>query len=248
MNSSPQFKPLIDLFGDESASEDLVAYALVALDDTVIERVEELFRLIKQEYGGHPSHRLHCRILFSGQQRKVSPWKHLSRNDVFAMYSKCATVIGTASALRQVAMADKSRYPSHRPADPVVPALKLGAKQVAALCFVSAVAPLENHFHQIRNFFVDADKTKIEWGIGRRQVQSIQLESFAQYRDRLKPTPVVNSRNASMIDAADMLAYVTCKAHSKHANADREDFRLLYSELNPSLMRFSLWHDGKFIG
>jgi hypothetical protein len=77
---------MFDAFGDESCGPKFVAYGLVCLPQSRRKDAEQVVSAVKKDFGGSPSSRLHCRELFSGQNREKSAWKHLVIDDAFLLY------------------------------------------------------------------------------------------------------------------------------------------------------------------
>jgi hypothetical protein len=102
---------MFDAFGDESCGLKFVSYGLVCLPQHRREDAEQMISAVKKEFGGPSSSRLHCRELFSGQNRPKTAWKHLSPNDVVLLYKTLFVKLKGVDCRCIVAFGRKSDFP-----------------------------------------------------------------------------------------------------------------------------------------
>ena len=123
-------EPALDIFGAESCRGRWVVFGALAVPPSAVADFEWILERLKIEFGNAGDAELHCRVMFSGDQRrkKGSPWGHLSKSDVFALYTRVAELARDTASRRLIAYADRSTFPTSIPADDWVPEMKLGEK------------------------------------------------------------------------------------------------------------------------
>ena len=80
-------------FGDDSQYKDILVFAYVIIARTRLRRVTRDFQKIKEKFKFPENTPIHCRTLFSGQQRAKANLSHLSRNDIQSLIHHAITLI-----------------------------------------------------------------------------------------------------------------------------------------------------------
>lgn len=106
---------MYDAFGDESAGPEFVAYAVVLVADDKLGEAGSILARAKVRFGASADDELHCRVLFSGQQRSKSPWTNLNNIDVFALYSELMIDLKPLLVRTIVSLGKKSDFPKSIP-------------------------------------------------------------------------------------------------------------------------------------
>jgi hypothetical protein len=78
---------LYNAFGDESVGPNYASYGVILVAADKQDEANSILKVVKARHGASADDLLHCRILFSGQQRQKSPWAALSMSGVFDLYS-----------------------------------------------------------------------------------------------------------------------------------------------------------------
>ncbi len=79
---------VLDLFGDESATNSAVTHGLVVSPCKKTSAVETALGEVKKKFGANQEARLHCREIFWGDRRKSTVWADLEPKDVFDFVGK----------------------------------------------------------------------------------------------------------------------------------------------------------------
>lgn len=80
-------------FGDDSQYEGLLTFAYVVIPKVKIVRVMRELRNLKKKFKFPDGVPIHCRVLFSGQQRDKRGLGHLTRDDPMRVIHHCITLI-----------------------------------------------------------------------------------------------------------------------------------------------------------
>jgi hypothetical protein len=108
-------RDLYDAFGDESAGPQFVSYAVVLVAADKQAEANAILAQVKSRFGASADDQLHCRVLFSGQQRKKTAWARLDAADVFDLYSQLMREIHPLMIRRIVSLGKKSDFPASIP-------------------------------------------------------------------------------------------------------------------------------------
>jgi hypothetical protein len=106
---------LYDAFGDESAGPQYVAYGVVLVAADKQADASSILAQVKTRFGASADDQLHCRVLFSGQQRKKSPWAGLNMTDVFTLYSELMRDLNPLMIRRIASIGKKLDFPNSIP-------------------------------------------------------------------------------------------------------------------------------------
>jgi hypothetical protein len=88
------------------------------------------------------------------------------------------------------------------------------------------------------SYFVDADRTKIPWFVGNRQVSELSKIWSLDLAKQIRPVPCSENKPL-LLDVADYAAYVSAKALGKSAHA-KDEFVRHFHALNASVGEFHL--------
>jgi hypothetical protein len=217
---------LYDAFGDESVGSHFVAYAVILFAADRQAEANSILARTKIRYGASADDPLHCRVLFSGQQRKKSPWARLNMDEVFALYSGLVQDLNPLMIRKIVSLGRKTDFPDSIPggqwqhADPnfIGPqpwsnGYGFGDKHIANLGAHGVMIPLSKWpgFSRVR-FWPDPDATLIATTTGRRQFSNM-LSGFVDNGDKKEPSKVnvmyVEGAKPPLLQIADLVAYVS---------------------------------------
>jgi hypothetical protein len=217
---------LYDAFGDESAGPQYVSYGVVLVAADKQADANSILAQVKTRFGASADDQLHCRVLFSGQQRKKSPWAGLNITEVFTLYSELMRDLNPLMIRKIVSIGKKSEFPNSisgaqwQHVDPnfIGPhpwseGYDFGDKHIANLGAHGTMVPLSKWpgFDRVR-FWPDPDTTPIETTAGRRQFSNM-LSGFVDNGDGKEP-PRVSVMYSSgpkppLLQIADLVAYVS---------------------------------------
>jgi hypothetical protein len=146
---------LYNAFGDESVGPNYASYGVILVAADKQDEANSILKVVKARHGASADDLLHCRILFSGQQRQKSPWAALSMSGVFDLYSDLMHDLNPLLVRKIVALGKKSDFPDAIPGTPWQNAdsnfigpptwgsgYAFGAKSIAVLCAHGTMIPL----------------------------------------------------------------------------------------------------------
>lgn len=237
-----------EAYGDESIGDDVLIYAIAITLENHHEAAEEFLSKIKRDRGVAETERLHCRVLFAGNARAKSAWAHLSLTDVFDMYLEVVDGLRAIGVCFAIVVAVRSAFPKSFSMHPPFSDIALGPKQLALFCQNASVMPLVSWFgHERFKFWPDPDETPIDWLGERRKVSSARgmFTDFGGVSDQIIHGTVGGSK-PTLLEAADMAAYVSQRALSKKSSFLRKSFRKIYRSLEAARVECALGPDGGF--
>jgi hypothetical protein len=160
---------MIQAFADDSVTPDVVACGVAVFQEAQVAAAEELLRIEKVAVGIPAEERLHCRVMFSDQGRRGTPWERLGAKGVYALVETVSDRVRQLSERPLVSVVDPRRMPPG-PLTPGEPVRALDPKAIATMTYMAAWGGLLRR-HQVGGFrlWIDPDATKIQWGSGRRQ-------------------------------------------------------------------------------
>jgi len=253
---------MLEVFGDESCGSKFVVYGLFATPSDMREEAEAILRQTKNAFGGSEAMNLHCRILFSGDARRKSPWKFLSVGDVARMYETLAADISKLNTRRIVCVARKSDFPDALPSlelehvdsrmnipSHVVKGFDIGEKHLAAWCAQGATIPLAKSpgFEKVR-FWPDTDHSKVEW-FGKKRKFTNTIPSFVDLGSNCSPLLTVQKGNQkpALTEVADLVAYITQRyLTERHGSRNAHRVKKIYEAMSPEVVRFEVNPEGHF--
>lgn len=97
-------------FGDDSRYGPFAAFAFVLIPRTRVGSARKKLDQIKRRFRIPPSLVLHCRTLFSGQQREKMGLAHLTREDVRAIVAQAITAINQVNGRLHYAVQDFTAF------------------------------------------------------------------------------------------------------------------------------------------
>lgn len=221
-------------FGDDShfPNTNTLVFAVVIIPRVRLKQVETRLAVLKEKYK-IPAHiPLHCKILFSGQQREKAGLSHLSPIDVRAIVARAVTIMNQTGVILRYASADLSVCQSavgkelelvnkHDVSTTKLPITEIDQDfgkaiigNLANLCF--AVPPDCSHGPTASEceVFLAEDKTEIKFVIsGHRRRADSHYSGFSDigapdgHVFQLQPT-ILKAHEAPMLQLADITAYM----------------------------------------
>jgi hypothetical protein len=250
-----------DAYGDESAGPDFVAYGTLLVPTESRADLESKIAQLKADHGVSATDDLHCRVLFSGDQRRKSVWAALTIADVFNLYSDLIAVVKPVVTRTIVTLANKKELPAVIPggqweaADPnfIGPTnwnagFPFRDKQIAGFCAQGTMIPISKWPGiETVNFWPDPDGSLIEFYGGKRKV-SQSLTAFIDHSPGKEPSKVkvsyLDSGKPVLLQVADLIAYVAQRsAGAKYGPMDLK-FKALNKAIGAEQMRLGITPDG----
>lgn len=249
--SSPDAEPKrrYDAFGDECAGETHATYAFVCFAEPDIGTVVAALAEIRARHGlGQGA--LHCRQLFSADQRRRLGLAHLTFTDVLEIYREVALVLAAEAAGLTVTIARLRDFPTTQPAADPFPRIVFGKKQLGVFCAHAATLPL---LHAIRDqdlrFWVDRDATRMEWMGGFRQA-SLAIGGYVNLGgEAVRATPrdladLEDDGRRTLFQAADFLAWSANRVQGRARSQTARQIGRVYDLMQPRELRLETGLDG----
>jgi hypothetical protein len=243
-------------FGDDSQFGDTLVYAFVIVHRDRAPQVRTRLSELKQRFRISASENLHCRVLFSGHQRKKAGLGHLSPQDVRSLIAEAVTIINEGPVLIRFAVGGlpeferalgnqiemKHESDGSRTRLPV----KLDPKGLLSIllqmCFAVAPDGSNGPTASECKIFASEEKTRVEFiGSKRRRADAM----YSGFNDigapagnvfQLIPT-VVGPASEPLLQLADIAAYIC--SHSTDESDENSFFR-------EQRTRFLYWSSGVF--
>ena len=250
-----------DAYGDESAGVSFVAYGTLLLPAVSRDVLEAEIVRLKIEYGASAADDLHCRVLFSGDARRKSPWSKLEVNDVFDLYSDLVALVKPSLTRAIVAIGKKAELPDEIPGGQWEATDKsfvrpmnwasgwpFRDKQIASFCAQGTMIPISKWPGlDAVTFWPDPDSSVIEFAGGRRQFRHM-LGGFIDHGDGKEPAAIEVSYQQSgkpvMLQLADLVAYVAQRSEGAKFSPNDLKFKALAKLIEPEKLRLAVSPQG----
>ena len=226
------------VYGDESISDNAVVYAVIIVPVDLMQEAEQVISKVKNRYGGSESDELHCSKLFNVEARRHSPWAHLEDEQVYALVVEHALALSRIGAQFRIGFVDIDSTPDVLPKEDDFDEVPLGPKHLAGLAFWGAVGPLDADpgLDKIK-LWVDPDRTKIPSYFGKRMRADSMYGGFSDISGLPEPRQIrpetIEGKKPTLLQVADILAYVSSRALSQNVRRDKYKFIFLLELLNP---------------
>jgi hypothetical protein len=188
---------------DESKAEQFVTGGTLWLPPNAREDARNALDRLKASRDVPTNAKIHCRVLFSGEARRRSPFAHFAPEDVHGFVEECARLMQNLGGLWFSAWIDQTRYPRQLQLVDGPP-FDVSEKHLAGLACFAAIANLQHHQGATYELAFDTDRTKIDWGLAR-----LQATHFARVHSNAIALP---SDQTCLLDMADICAYASAQA------------------------------------
>lgn len=229
-------------FGDDSQVRDTLVYAFALVRRTRLGAVEARIAALKERFKIPNEIVLHCRVLFSGQQRQKAGLSHLTPQDVRSIVARAITIMNHGSVLVRYSVGDLSKFGStigselemQHESDGSTTKLpvKLDPKGLLGMlmqaCFAVSPDGSQGPPASECKVFVSEDSTMVEFiGAKRRRADGM----YSGFSDigapsgqvfQLQPT-IVSAASQPLLQLADIAAYVC--SHSVDDSPENAFFR-----------------------
>lgn len=212
-------------FGDDSAYKDILVYAYAVFHRHHIEKAERRLSRLKRKFKIPHDVPVHCRVLFSGHQREKIGLSHLSPIDVKKFIAKVIERMNTVpcwlrySYCRVDELIDYSEiYPDDEELifhyDP-----KAILGSLSQSCFLPHKGDMSLPLAEDIEIFTSSDKTKVKFVNNKKRRADRLCSGFTAVGTREKKTvklvPTVVEKECSLLQVADVFAYICSHALSK---------------------------------
>lgn len=234
-----------EAFGDESTSagDRYAIYSIVGFSPKGVEVATSMLSNIKQHFGVPNSARLHCRVLFSGNQRAKTEWAALNPKHTAEVCRNLSMELlrlepmwcyghfdlSTLSSLpRPNLMSGKFSGDAGREFS-----MGFGMKQAQKYAYSAAELHFVQRFGDGVRFWIDKDDTKIDWFDGRKKAHNIHHGFGAPGQISLPPA------YAPMLEIADLFAYTASRHLSQSQQFGQQVFRMIHEKFRPITSKFT---------
>lgn len=236
-----------EAFGDESTSANnrFAIYSFIGFSPKGVEAATSILADVKKQFGIPNSARLHCRVLFSGDQRAKTEWSELAPQDTAEFCRKLSSLLLPLTPIWSygyIDLWDLSTHPNPNVINVKFPtkefSMSFTIKEAQKYAYGAAEAPIVLHFKDSVRFWIDQDKSKIDWYSGKKQAHNVHsgIGSPAQI--------VLPEEYVPMLEIADLFAYTASRQLSGSQQFGQHTFRTIHEKfghftakmtMNPSL-------------
>lgn len=246
-------------FGDDSQYDGILVFSYVFVPRTRLRRVLRDIAGIKKKFQFPNGAAIHCRELFSGQQRSKQGLGHLSPSDVQAIVQHAVTLINQHNVFLRYAFARTERLnamfggSNSIELEGVLDGSKLVLPAVfdpkgiigllAQACFASDPNGSQGPIASQCEIYAAADKTKVQFIGNKRQRADRLIPCFSDVGApagtvfRIEPT-IASSDFSPIFELADIAAYMC--SHAIHGNGMQPFFY-------DALSRVKYWAKSEFL-
>ena len=246
-------------FGDDSQYDGILVFSYVFIPRTRLRRVLRDIAGIKRKFQFPSGVAIHCRELFSGQQRAKRGLGHLNQNDVQAVVQHAVTLINQHDVFLRYAFARTERIcglfsesntiqlehtvDGSKHVLPAVFEPKGIIGLLAQACFASSPDGSQGPIASQCEIYAAADKTKVQFIGNQRQRADSLITGFSAIGAQedtifqIKPT-IASSDFSSIFELADIAAYMC--SHAIHGSGKQPFF-------HDALSRVKYWARSEFL-
>lgn len=235
-----------EVFGDESESAGgrFAIFSLVGFEPGKIAAATATLAQVKEEFGVPVSERFHAYVLFKKEEREKTGWRVLGDKapaEVCRQLSEELFQLNPLWAYGYVDLHELQTLPSpDRMAGKFSGengqtfSMNFRMKQAQKLAYGAAEIPFVTRFAKDVRFWIDQDRTKIEWFMGRRKAHNIHAgigyQASAQLPEELVP----------MLEIADFFAYAAGRHLSSTPAYGEQVFRTMHERYVPQANQLHL--------
>lgn len=237
-----------DAFGDEGTSADgnYALYSFVGFEPAKISSALSILSRTTEKFGVSDAARFHCRELFAGDRRAKTEWRVLKPKEPIEVCRYLSTELLNLRplwaygyvdmrAIRELPDSQTMRtiFPARDDVSSTEHAMPFGIGQAHRFAFLAAGLNFRNRFVSDVRFWVDADRTKIEWYNGKKG-QAHNLNPILPCRADL-PLELI-----PMLEIADLFAYAAGRCLSNDQRYGSGVFRAIHRRYGPIMTSVNL--------
>ena len=199
--------PAVIGFGDESEDQDSLVYALAIFRPARTDDARRALAGMKRSLGVPEGARLHCRVVFSGQRRRGTPWANVNHSRIEDAVRTLVSEVRTLGEAPEIGVLDRRRVPL-LPTAPGHPDREWRSKETLALAANLAIMGAVTRYGVDRvRIVIDRDSTRIERGLQRRRADTTRglFVDVGPGSEPVKIEPVVE--DDALLEVADVYAY-----------------------------------------
>ncbi len=237
-------------YGDDSARGETLVFAMALMERSKVNMAKNILNEIKDKYKIPHTIPLHCRVLFSGDQRRKQGLAHLDVDDVYSCFHDVLNKMKLLRVLCRFSYATRPAIPTLTEKDEAFPLTILNRDKMIQGILAQACIHMGPGYPSPENlecwFSEDTTLTEVALEVPRQQAQK-GYQGFSEIgtpsgsHNRFEPH-VVRWADEPMLQLADIYAYLAANAmEEKRANAPGYFYNSLHSIYWASeLMSFNL--------
>jgi len=223
--------------------DDIVTCGVALYRQEKVAEAERILAGAKEAAGVPLTARIHCRVLFSGDARRRSEWANVSAERVNEMIRELCRDLQPLGERPLVAVIDPRSVPVV-PAAGGAPEIRLTDKGIASTAYQAVLPFLYMRYGPDGyRLWIDPEKTRIPWGARHQRADSTR-GIFVDFAPTMRPLaepielqPEVQEPKPSLLEVADVYAYVTARAHASRGGRQGKYFEELFGVVNPEVVR-----------
>lgn len=243
-------------FGDDSQFKDTLVYSFIIVRRTRLRAVEARIAILKERFRIPKDGILHCRVLFSGQQRQKAGLGHLTPQDVQSIVARAVTIMNQGLVLVRYSVGDLAEFGAalgseiemqhESDGSTVKVPVKLDPKGLLGMlmqsCFAVSPDGSQGPPASECKIFASEDSTMVEFIGSKRRRADGMYSGFSDIGApvgqvfQLQPE-IVSAASQPLLQLADITAYIC--SHSTDDSPENTFFR-------EQRDRFRYWSGGTF--
>lgn len=231
-----------EAFGDESSSANnrFAIYSFIGFSPKGVEAATSMLADVKKQFGVPDSARLHCRILFSGDQRAKTEWKRLCPKFCRKLSSSLLPLTPIWS-YGYVDLWDHQTLPSPNLMSGKFSSdigrefsMRFGIKEAQRFAYSAAETQIALRFINSVRFWVDSDESKVDWFFGKKQAHNVHFGLGVPAQIDLPKEYV------PMLEIADLFAYTASRHLSGSQQFGQQVFRTIHKQFGPVISKMTM--------
>ena len=227
-NSSTDRVPAQDIkfeiFGDESANDDVATFGVVIIPTAKVEAVKLAVRSVKADFGAETA-KIHCKELFHDTPRQRSSWAHLSREDAFSLATKVSSAARSAGARTCVGVIDVRAAPQRMYFDGggTIEEQEITDLHLVHMAYATAMGPVSDLIPLTQcRAWMDPNRSRLQWLGQNRQMRLSQgFFPFNHNNVRFEPAQI-GEEKPMLLDLADIASHCAARALSRRRRDSHE--------------------------
>jgi hypothetical protein len=228
-----------DVFGDESANEEIVAYGLVIVPPGQLDAIERQMVETKVAFRGSSDATLHCKTLLHGDQRARSKWSHLEGDEPFSLLRETIRRVRSSGARAWIGYLERRDAPSKmlfegdggKPIEQEVTDLHL-----VLFAYWAAMAAVQDIVQpeQMRAW-LDPNKDRLRLLTQRKQLRLAQGFFPVRHDNKMFEPGPVTAPKQQLLELADIIAHCGARALARLRPQGKEPYEAVLKQMRPGL-------------
>jgi hypothetical protein len=234
----------IELYGDESTYQEVVTYAFLITPPSQRGKVIEEIARVQAKYDVDPDAEIHCREIFNSRAREKTPFRHLTKNEIFSLLFEVASSAFAAGGRAWIGYLNIDTAPKDiyfnwigPPTDKKLPQqwnisnvkTQMYFAYSAAITAITSFVPSSTVAA-----WVDGDRSKVPYvDESRRQVDSLRPFFPIDHNNKQFSPIACHENKPKLLQLADVLAFTAAHGMVKKDFPDKAEHLSVLNAMFP---------------